>query len=46
MVFGCKIVPCKIRFERMKPSGGKNTRKPVHGLRLVNIMGTSEKLHM
>jgi len=46
MVFGCKIVPCNMIFEKMKPNGGKKTSKPAHGFRLINIMGTSAKLQV
>lgn len=28
IVFGCRKVPCRIIFERMKPSAGKRIRVP------------------
>jgi len=47
IVFGCKSVPCRIRFEKINPRPGKNMRMPGHGLLwLINIIGTIVKLIM
>jgi hypothetical protein len=44
IVFGCKSVPCSIRFETIKPSPGRNIRRPAHGLRYISMIGTIVKL--
>jgi len=45
IVFGCKSVPYRIRFEKINPSQAENMKIPDHGLFwLISIIGTIVKL--
>jgi hypothetical protein len=43
IVFGCRNVPCKIKFEKTNPIGGNIIIINVQGFRTISIIGTIEK---
>ena len=43
MVLACKTVPCKIILDKIKPKPGKKHKRPAHGFKLINKIGTRAK---